>query len=274
MWSRALLLLALPGCLVSFNDYPLGDPQATPGSSGKGSSGGASVGPKAGASSSGGSAASSGGTSSASGSPDTGGTGAGFANPLLVDDFEDGNQAIVEQQGRNGSWYVANDGKGTQTPHADTPLLPSLLEPPRAASTRAAHTYGGPFPTWGALIGTTFASDGDIGVAYDLSRHQGLRLWVRGGGMVPNAVKMTRLSMRTPATIMGGGCTVCSDHFGVPIPLTSQWTQIEVPFSTFKQIGYGRPILPGPDLNHALGIELLFPANVAFDLWIDDVEFY
>jgi hypothetical protein len=283
---RALLLLALPGCLVSFNDYPLGDPQSAPSSSGGKSA--TSTGGKASSAESGGGGVSSGGTSvfpssgssmvgeNDAGSPDpgTGGSSTVGPNPLLIDDFEDGDAAILVLQGRSGSWYVANDGKGQQTPPSGMPLAPSTLAPSRGASAHGAHTFGGPFLTWGALIGTTLASSGDSGVAYDVSSHQGVRLWVRYGGAFPNPAKQVRLNLRTPATITGGSCTVCSDHFGAAIPLTAQWVQVEVPFTGLKQTGYGRPLLGSPDLKRAMGIELLFPVNVAFDLWIDDVEFY
>jgi hypothetical protein len=283
-----MLLLALPGCLVSFNDYPLGDPQGAPNSGGKSSAGGVSA--HAGASgrggvTSGGSSASTagasmGGSSKAgdtndAGSPDPGNGGTtSVPNALMVDDFEDGNQNILELQGRSGAWYAANDGKGTQTPRAGVPLMPSLLEPARETSTHGAHTFGGPFPTWGALVGTAFASSGDNTIAYDLSAYHGLRLWVRSGSMYPNAANKLRVNLRTPATMTGGGCTVCTDHFGADIPLTSKWVQVELPLAMLKQSGYGRPMLPSPDLRHVMAIELLFAANVTFDLWIDDLELY
>lgn len=267
-WSCSLALLVLPGCLVSFNDYPLGDPKLEPEvTAGRaGASGSASVLPSAG-SSTGGSSASAG--SSASGAPDM------LAEPgLLVDDFEDGNAAILEQQGRTGSWYAANDGRGMQTPANGMPVTPSALVPARGASTRGAHTFGGPFATWGALIGTVFVSNDSTGLPYDLSSYRGLRLWVRAGTTAGAAAKQVRLNLRTPATVTGGSCSVCSDHFGAEIPLTAKWTRVDVPFSTLKQLGYGQPKLAAVDLQHALGIELLFPPNVSFDLWLDDVELY
>ena len=238
--SCALWLLALPGCLVSFNDYPLGDPQAPPVSS------------------------------VASGAAETD----SVANPQLVDDFEDDDAAILGRQGRSGSWYVANDGRGQQTPPNGAALLPSPLEPPRAGSARGAHTFGGPFSSWGALIGTSFASSGAVGVAYDLSSYRGLRLWVRSGATSPGAAQRVRVNILTPATTQGGGCTICDDPFGVDIPLTAQWAQVEVPFSSLKQVGYGRPSLATPDLPHALGMQFVFVTNVSFDLWVDDIELY
>jgi hypothetical protein len=257
-----LLPLALPGCLVSFNDYPLGDPQAELASGGgsAGSGGSGSVLPGAGTGTGG---------TEAAGAPAT-----KLVSARMVDDFEDGNAAILEQAGRSGSWYVANDGRAMQTPREGMPLLPSLLNPPRGGSTHGAHTFGGPFPTWGALIGIPFATSGSEQVAYDLSGYQGLRLWVRSGAMGPGSANKVRVNLRTPATIVGGGCTTCGDHFGADVPLTSQWGQIDVPLASLKQVGFGQPMLTTPDLAHARGIDLLFATGVTFDLWIDDVELY
>lgn len=259
---------------MSFNDYPLGEPQNEPVSSDPGGTGG-SVSALPSAASDAGGSASAGGTGAAGGTDTAAGAAAAMVvSDLVVDDFEDGNAAILEQEGRSGSWYVANDGRAMQTPREGMLLLPSPLNPPRGSSTHGAHTFGGPFPLWGALIGTTLATSDGNGAAYDLSDFHGLRFWVRSGTMGPGTAKKVRLNVLTPATIMGGDCTVCSDHFGADVPLTAQWVQVDLPLSSLKQTGYGRPILTTPDLAHAMGIELLFAVNVSFDLWIDDVELY
>ena len=250
-WSFAVLLLALPGCLVSFNDYPLGDLQPEAVASGGRGAGGSF------------------GTLPSGGAP-----AAVLGNTLVVDDFEDGNASILEQQGRSGAWYVANDGRATQTPREGMQLLPSPLTPARGRSAHGAHTFGGPFPTWGALIGVPFAASGSEQVAYDLSDYEGLRLWVRSGTTGPGAATKVRVNLRTPATIMGQGCSVCGDHFGADVPLTPQWVQVDIPWVSLKQVGFGQPLLTTPDLAHAMGIDLLFVTGVSFDLWIDDVELY
>ena len=289
-WLRSsVLVLGLPGCLVSFNDYPLGDPRGDePNTLIGGGAGTGSVLPSAGTSAAGSTAVA--GSSSTTGGSSTGGSsaagtdaggdgGAAEVTPtdmgvLMVDDFQDTDAQILESQGRSGAWYVANDGRGLQTPRAGVPLVPTLLMPARGTSTRGAHTFGGPFSGWGALVGTALAAEGDQGVAYDLSDYKGLRVWVRSGSAAPGAARAVRLTVRTPATVMGGGCTVCGDHFGAEIPLTAQWVQVEVPFASLAQSGYGRPVLTKPDLTQALGIEFLFPVNVSFDLWLDDIELY
>jgi hypothetical protein len=266
-WTRALLSLLLPGCLVSFNDYPLGDIGA-----GAAGSGGAPNGGRGGGMSKAGAPSKTGG----SGEPGDEGGASGMlvAGENVIDDFQDGNPAILEQQGRKGAWYVANDGMGMQTPRVDQPLVPSVLSPARGSSTRALHTFGGPFRIWGALIGTSLAMAGDRGAEYDLSGFQGVRLWVRSGSTAPGAAKSVRLNLPTPGTNAGGACTVCNDHFGFDIPLTSQWARIQVPFSSLEQQGYGRPILASADLEHVTSLQLGFDSDVVFDLWVDDIELY
>jgi len=261
--------------LVSFNDYPLGDLEADGASAGKGGAGSGTVLPNAaGKAATGGASAGSsatGGSSSEGGANDVTPT---ETNLLLVDDFQDTDAEILESQGRSGAWYVANDGRGVQTPRAGVPLMPADLLPARGESTRGAHTFGGPFSTWGALVGTSLASNGDVGVPYDLSGYEGLKVWVRSGSTAPNAAKKVRVNVLTPATMVGGGCTVCADHFGVDIPLTTQWLQVQVPLASLTQVGYGRPMLTSPNLAQALGIEFVFAVNVSFDLWLDDIELY
>lgn len=246
------LLLLLPGCLVSFNDYPLGE-----------------LG-------SGGSAATSGQPPlvEEAGAPPTEAAG-GAANPSigggLIDDFEAEDDVIAEEDGRKGAWYVANDGRGMQTPRAGAMVLPVATDPPREGSAHAIHTWGGPFFGW-ALIGAQLLSGG-----YDLSRYQGIRLWVRAaptmGAPGPMAATKVRLAFPTVATNVGGGCTVCNDHFGVDVPLSAEWTEVDVPFSSLKQSGFGRPQIE-LDLTQATDLQLSFPANVTFDLWVDDVVLY
>lgn len=296
-----LLVLVLPGCLVSFNDYPVGDIHATEPTAGTApSSSGASVGGSGNATS----GTDSGGTTQPTAGTETGGTetvpmagesgvppemGAAGAPPVvdsrnLIDDFEDEDEAILEVMGRSGAWYVGNDGRGTQTPKAGSPLLPAALavaNPMDPGSTRGAHTAGGPFYDWGALIGTALAVAEDNAVPYDLSPYTGVKLWVRsgsnfsgGGGWGGATVaREVRINFPTVATGSGFGCITCdNDHFGTEIPLTSKWVQIDVPFSSLKQGGFGKPALR--DLHQVLGVELLFPKSVTFDLWVDDIELY
>lgn len=196
-------------------------------------------------------------------------------DPGLLDDFEDGDPAIVEHEGRSGSWYISNDGRGIQTPMAGSLVEPSPLEPARTGSSSGAHTFGGPFFSCCAYIAAPLAQQGAMHTAYDLSRYTGIRLWVRSGTSMPAPMaKKVRLNLPTPGTTEGGSCTICGDHFGVDVALTTKWVQVEVPFATLKQLGTGRPRLTSLDLRHVTEVQLSFVANTTFDLWLDDVEFY
>src|SRR6478609_9180543 len=172
-WSRLAPLALLSGCLVSFNDYPVGD-LGSKGASAGSSGTDAVAGSTAETGGSGGSlqlsggtgAVAAGGTEIAGGPTDAGGA-AAEVDPNLIDDFEDGDDEILEQQGRKGAWFVQNDGSGAQTPEASARALPSDFMLARSGSTRGMHTSGGPFAMWGALIGTSLASNGADEAPYD-----------------------------------------------------------------------------------------------------------
>lgn len=265
-------MLVVPGCFVSFNDYPLaesGGESAAPG--GSASSSGGSSSPNAG---SGGSGTTSAGSAALGGAAGEGGDGTS-TSPSLVDDFEDGNQYIVQRDGRNGAWYVSNDGRGSQTPRAGGMVLPVMLEPPRPESRRGLHTFGGPFPEWGALIGTSLVLNGATSAPYDLSRYSGIAFWVRAGsgsGSGPGGPSGLATSVRVnlPSTQTNGSG---NDHFGFDVPLSSEWQRFEKPFAELAQSGFGTAA-DAPDLEHVTGIQFFFAQDLRFDLWVDDIELY
>lgn len=280
-WYRVVPLVLLPGCLVSFNDYPL---ESTPSAGATSSQGGGGVSaggkaPSAGTAGrppQGGSSGSAGEPNAEAGSdsvPTEGGAGPISLGPeTLIDDFEDSDAGIVEHAGRSGSWYAGNDGQGMQTPGNGLALVPTLLQMPRGDSRRAVHTSGGPFQQWGALIGTALASQGDQGVPYDITPYDGVRFWVRSQPFGPGFTSTVRVNLPTPNT--NDGCSVCGDHFGADIPLTSQWVQHEVRFSEMDQEGWGMPQLNSHDRQNVTALQFAFPEDVRFDLWVDDVEFF
>src|SRR5262245_33998627 len=82
------------GCLVSFETYPVGDLESgTSGNGGTVVGGGSALG----------GATSSAGTSGSAGSIPV-------VAQHVIDDFEDGDHAILEQEGRHGIWFGRNDG--------------------------------------------------------------------------------------------------------------------------------------------------------------------
>lgn len=259
---------------MSFQDYPLGDISGgAAGANSQGGAGGPSVLPGGGSLSGGGDSTADAGAGLGDGGTDTGGSST-LLGSGLIDDFEDGDDQISPLEGRSGGWYAGNDGQGMQTPRSDQRLEPSVLEPPRAGSTRAAHTFGGPFQVWGALIGASLGYAAGQAAPHDISKYRGVRLWLRSGSNSGMQAKSVRLNLPTAATNPGGGCTSCNDHFGVDIPLSSSWQLVEVPFSSLKQLGFGVPKLPAFDAKRVVSLQLAFPKGVSFDLWVDDVSLY
>jgi len=272
-WSKVVPFWLVGGCAISFKDYPLGELHPAESGTGAGGAGGSITNTRGGTSPSGGSSNGAGTTGTDPNTGEPGGAGdAPNENPNLIDDFEDGDDLIARVGGRNGTWYTVNDGTGMQTPRPDQRCLPSLLMTPHDGSSRALHTFGSSFQNW-ALIGTTLQTVGGPPQPYDLSRFTGIRFWVRGGSSMASA-KQVRLNLPTAATRPGGVCTMCNDHFGTDVSFTSKWTQVDVPFDSLKQQGFGMPRPSSPDLKQVFAIELLFSKGVSFDLWLDDIVLY
>lgn len=313
-WWRVAGLLALPSCMVSFNDYPVG-PLADKSHGGANASGTSTGGdsPKAGSdnggtstvmggtsagntmSGSGGTGANGGtGASAGNAGTDTGGTSGGMmgtggamvdggapsdggapnVESPIIDDFEDGDGQILVVSGRTGTWYASNDGTDTQTPKPGQGLVPSTLMPARGASTRAARTSGGTFNTWGALIGTALFEKNNTAQPYDISGYQGVRFWVKSVSNAWNAARKMRVALPMTGTVAGSGCTVCNDHFTAEFNLSGTWTQVSVPFSALKQANTGKPQLGAPDLKHVIFLEFVVGPQQVFDVYFDDIELY
>ena len=205
------------------------------------------------------------------GSP-AGGAGGGMMPPsdLLIDDFEDGDSQIALLAGRNGSWFVSNDGSGQQTPDPRAACLPSLLSPSRGASTMALHTTGSGFYNWGAMVGANFLVSGMTVLPYDISTHLGVTFTAKIGR--PTSVKQVRVSIRNYDTLYG--CTVCGDPFGASATISDTFQTIQLPFASMKQQGFGKPQLANFDTKRTYAVTFAWGAHETFDVWIDDVGFY
>ncbi len=299
--------LALSGCLVSFQDFPLGvggasaagagalaaggagaitgsdggDGSALGGSSssaGDDSSGGGvagSTGGSAGAATGGASDGGGGASAGQGASSGSGGSAGTMSMPpmdLMIDDFEDGDALILPNAGRSGAWFAANDGTlyAAQTPDTRGPINPSMLMPARMMSMRAMHTTGYGYKTWGAYIGASFVGIDPKEKAYDVSAHQGVQFYGKLGRA--NVFPGVRVAMRDYDTFVG--CSNCGDNFGADITVTDAFQLIQVPFSSLKQRGWGMPLVASFDPTQAYGIIFSWDANQSFDLWIDDLSFY
>jgi hypothetical protein len=64
----------------------------------------------------------------------------------------------------------------------------------------------------------------------------------------------------------------CGDGWVAPITLSTDWQIYVIPFTEFRQIGFGKPA-PFLDLKSIYEVAFLLPVGWA-DVWIDNITFY
>lgn len=200
----------------------------------------------------------------------------------IIDDFEDSDANLPEVDGRNGSWWSADDGTPGGTVEPDDDIIPERLLPARCESQRALRFSGQGFDDWGALVGVSFAyAPNDEGewtaVPHAASEHRGVRFWARIGDTSADLVQFSvdgRLLEPAPDPCpeqepAGDGC---SGAFSVRLSgLSTEWKQYEVPFRGLAQ----HPISDAElDTGALYSLYFSFAPNTIFDFWLDDLAFY
>ncbi|HVK74558.1 MAG TPA: hypothetical protein VM734_14600 [Kofleriaceae bacterium] len=197
----------------------------------------------------------------------------------LIDDLDDGDDAILEANGRLGGWYTFNDETmtGTQMPPGTgfSPTAGGADGTPYAAG-----TTGSGFTEWGAGMGFDLNNPEAVGMTgsrskYDASRYKVLAFKAKGNVDVRVAVETSAV---TP-TDRGGSCTPsttmgqeCEDLHGVKLELTADWKEYQVPFAMMRQGGWGKPATFEP--TEAIAVLFLVDKDLQFDFAVDDVRFY
>jgi hypothetical protein len=200
----------------------------------------------------------------------------------MIDDFEDGDDAIIEQGGRAGDWYAFNDATagGTQTPPEDA-FAPVAGGP--EGSSWAAQTTGGGFTEWGAGIGCDLnlggGDEADGGAAseekgvFDAGSFTGVVFSAKG-----NTPIWATLMMRSVLAIEeGGSCDTaageCDNAHGLLISPTDEWRQYALPFAEVAQEeGWGQQVTFDPA--ELTSVMFQVGPGVEFDVWIDQIGFY
>ncbi|WP_146158409.1 carbohydrate binding domain-containing protein [Enhygromyxa salina] len=213
-------------------------------------------------------------TGDGDGDPTTTGDGDGDI-PIadMIDNFEDGDGALIPNNGRQGYWYSFNDESdgSTQTPAADMVLPESGGA---GGTSMAMHTTGSGFAVWGAGIGVDLNNMGDpeggdgIKMIYDASGYTGIVVTAKGNGQVRGVVQIE-------ATIPpgeGGTCALDCDPHGKILVLSSEWQQFTLPFDQLAQEGWGTPA--AWDATTVVGLQFKVAANANFDFWVDEIGFF
>jgi hypothetical protein len=184
----------------------------------------------------------------------------GSGSEPLIDDFEDGDDAIRPLEGRAGFWRWPReiDAPGT---------APALIPVPRPDATRgnrlAQHVKGGKLLDWGATIEFDFRP-----ACYDASQYAGVSFQARGPGRIYFAARE-----RSVIPIAeGGNCqSDCHNPHVLKVELESGFRTYQVRFAELRQRGLGKPLLDTHRL-HSLAF-LIRPEDTPYDVWVDDLRF-
>ena len=183
----------------------------------------------------------------------------------LVDDFEDGNMATIEDDGRDGTWYFYDDATpGNRDSTVDVDTLGER-------SGQVLNVTGEGFTDWGSGFGAGLHWN-TAQCTYDASTYDGVQFWLRGSGST--RVTLQNLSVRPEN--LGGQCptdATCFDSHGVDLTLEETWTLVQLPFTDFEQAGWGTSVgRLQPEAIYVL--EFQFGTVTPYSVWLDDVSFY
>jgi hypothetical protein len=235
--------------------------------------------------SAGGATSPAGGTSSAGGGSSAGACAATVAPADLISDFETGKAEVAMQDGRGGSWFIFNDGTGTQTPVkvADTPLAAEAGG--ACGSMFAFHSTATGFTVFGAGFGADFMpkpKGTTASVVYNAGVYSGIALRAKAANPVVLRVSVSDVGtapegMKCVDTTDATNPMRCGDYFGSDITLSTDWQDFVLPFAAMKQRGFGLPIATGIDKTQVYTFRAQVKGSAAapcvFDLWVDDIRF-
>jgi hypothetical protein len=176
-----------------------------------------------------------------------------------IDDFEDGDGAVLARDGRQAAWYIAKD---SDPPGTSYPTLPSLRPEPAPGNRFALHARGDELRDWGASIEIKLTPP-----CYDASAYAGIAFSARGPGRIYLAAREVRIV----GVEYGGTCTHdCYNAHVRKVDLDAGWRRFEVPWRDMRQRGYEMPPLD-PRRLHSVTFQV-HAEDTPYDLWIDDVE--
>lgn len=184
---------------------------------------------------------------------------AGGGSPL-IDDFEDGDDALAPLEQREGFWRWVRESDAPGTAPA---LLPVPRPDPSRRSRMALHVKGGPLLDWGAAVEVSFRPP-----CYDATRYGGIALSARGPGRVYVTLREVRVIPRTE----GGTCEVdCYNSHVAKLELGREWRRYDLRWAELRQRGLDKPPLD-PSRLHSIAF-LIRPEDTPYDAWFDDVRF-
>ena len=230
--------------------------------------GGGTMGGVAGTDASGGTAGSSSGAGGSAGS---------VAASPLIDGFDDDDLTLEETDGRSGVWYLVGDGS-TGTLGPDPLACSANVGAPADLGAYAMHITATGFTGSGSILGADFRDKKKV---YDASRFTGIRFWAKVGSGKNTKHRVQIADATTDEA--GGLCSAaagaadavkCGNHFGVNETFTTSWAAYSITFEQMTQSGSWGQTAPAIDKAHVYGLQITAKANMAVDLWLDQLEFF
>jgi len=208
---------------------------------------------------------------------------------LLVDDFDDGDAAVLGNGFHSSWWYYDDATGGTQTPAVDDSgagWLPELggLQP----GGYAMHVVGGGFTEWGSGEALSPAYDEGAGqeCLFDASAYDGITFWLKGeiDGSASSAtdqdVGVLKVGFAEADVIpirLGGNCDEaagkCYDWHKVRIAPTECWVRYSFSFDQFAQDGWGTDAGEF-NLESFVNFSFEIAQGHTFDYWLDELAFF
>lgn len=182
----------------------------------------------------------------------------------IIEDGEDGDNRILERDGRGGYWFTFVDSEGTKI----EPAGQFSMGAPGRDSKHAARMRGKMTSTGKSIYAGMGFQLADPAGAYDASPYTGVTFWAKGPGRV-------RFEMPDVNTAPGGGrCRDCYNDVGIVIALEPEWRKYTIPFEWLAQRpGWGDPA-PELTVEQVYAMEWEFNgAGREFDISIDDIAF-
>ncbi len=138
----------------------------------------------------------------------------------------------------------------------------------------AAHFTGSGCTTWGADLAVSFGATPANATGYT-----GISFKIKGGptNKASTVLVKAELSDAIPAcglcstTVAGMDCYAGFVLDGSAV--TSSWTTVTVPFSSFKPAGFGFHSVTTFDPSQIFALAIAVPMGSTWDLWIDDIQF-
>jgi endoglucanase len=181
--------------------------------------------------------------------------------PRMIDDFEDGDLAILSREGREGAWFSFDDGSG------GTRTDPEVVAAERSGSKNAVCIQGSDFTRWGGGFGFALSGEDNARRSYDASAYTGVSFWARGSSTQFRFMLVDKYS--DPAASL---CSGCNDHFNFRFTPSSEWQQFTFAWNEARQNAFGDP-QPRVCPSALYALQAQWPSNQSFELCLDDIAF-